>query len=307
MAVPTTVICGALGVGKTTAIRALFAHRPRAERWAVLVNEFGRVGLDGAILEAGGVEVREIAGGCICCTSGPMLRIALVRLLREQKPDRLLIEPTGLAHPASILDLLRSPGVREAVAVRATIGIVDPRAFLVRRHEPLYADQVLAADVLVGGWADLADDDVLDRFRGQARTLWPPPQVVATVAHGALDPAWLDLEPSPRHLIRVAHPEPEVAEHGWIWPPEVTFAVEPLQETLQRLVRPGDLLPLGVERLKGIFHTGRGWLLCQATPDRIGFEPIGWRRDSRVEVIAKGPVADWAPVEAALQAALKQG
>ena len=117
-AVPTTIVTGFLGVGKTTAILDLLARRPAGARWAVLVNEFGQVGLDGAILPSeGGVVVREIAGGCVCCTAGPQLGVAINRLLREHRPDRLILEPTGLASPASILDLLRGPSYRTAVFV----------------------------------------------------------------------------------------------------------------------------------------------------------------------------------------------
>ena len=82
--VPTNLISGFLGVGKTTAIRHLLANKPANERWAVLVNEFGEIGIDGATLASDdGVDIREVAGGCVCCTSGPMLRVALTRLLRQ--------------------------------------------------------------------------------------------------------------------------------------------------------------------------------------------------------------------------------
>jgi len=79
--ISTTLITGFLGVGKTTAIRHLLANKPAGQRWAVLVNEFGEIGIDGAVLsDESGVTVREIAGGCICCSQGPTLRVALTRL-----------------------------------------------------------------------------------------------------------------------------------------------------------------------------------------------------------------------------------
>lgn len=300
--VPTTIVSGGLGVGKTTAILSLFRHRPPGARWAVLVNEFGRVGIDGAVLssEGDGLEVREIAGGCICCTANLPLRVGLVRLIREVRPDHLFVEPTGLAHPASIVDVVRTPGLREAVALRATITIVDPRRFVAGLSDPLYTDQVRAADVLVGSWADLAPPDVLARFESEARALYPPPLVVATTSHGELDPAWLALEPSPRGMLRTDVPEAETPETGFVWPPERRFAMDGLQELLQALVRPGDLLPNGVLRLKGVFHTDRGYLLVHATPDAVRFEPIGWRRDSRVAIVAD-PIPDAERIAAAFE------
>ena len=85
-AVPTNIITGFLGVGKTSAILHLLRYKPDNERWAVLVNEFGEIGVDGSLLqgrhaEANGVFVREVPGGCMCCTAGLPMQIALNQLL----------------------------------------------------------------------------------------------------------------------------------------------------------------------------------------------------------------------------------
>ena len=87
-AVPTNIITGFLGVGKTSAILHLLRHKPDDERWAVLVNEFGEIGVDGSLLqgrhaEATGVFVREVPGGCMCCTAGLPMQIALNQLDRK--------------------------------------------------------------------------------------------------------------------------------------------------------------------------------------------------------------------------------
>lgn len=298
-AVPTTIVTGFLGVGKTTAILDALARRPAGERWAVLVNEFGQVGLDGAILSSeGGVVVREIAGGCVCCTAGPQLGVAINRLLREHRPDRLLIEPTGLAAPASILDLLRTPSFRTAIALRAVITLVDAARFLRPNglQDDVFLSQVEVADVLVANRADQTAPDLLDAFRAKAATLWPPKQVVAVTEHGRLDPAWLDLEPSPRARFSAAPPSslvstaphagPDVASEGWIFAPEVVFPGPATRRLLQQLVRPGPALPQGVLRLKAILHTDQGWWLVQATDRELTITPSMHRRDSRIEVLA---------------------
>ena len=100
--VPTTIVTGALASGKTSLIAALLRSKPPGEEWAVLVNEFGAAGLDGALLEGehqqgggGGVRVRQLAGGCLCCALSNMTPLAIAQLLRAVKPDRLLIEPSG--------------------------------------------------------------------------------------------------------------------------------------------------------------------------------------------------------------------
>ena len=94
--IPTNIITGFLGVGKTTAITHLLKNKPEGERWAVLVNEFGEIGIDGSLIagndsEQSGVFIREVPGGCMCCTAGLPMQMALTMLLAKAKPDRLLI------------------------------------------------------------------------------------------------------------------------------------------------------------------------------------------------------------------------
>ena len=109
--VPTNIITGFLGVGKTTVIQKLLSQKPLEERWAVLVNEFGEVGIDSNLFSSeegqkNGVTSRQVPGGCMCCTNGLPMQMALNLLLKESKPHRLLIEPTGLGHPKEVLAIL---------------------------------------------------------------------------------------------------------------------------------------------------------------------------------------------------------
>ncbi len=104
--IPCTIVTGPLSVGKTSFISRLLALKAPDERWAVLVNEFGALGIDGALVSGGaagqpGVVVRELAGGCLCCQAAGVLVPAIAQLLRQARnPARLLIEPSGLGHPA---------------------------------------------------------------------------------------------------------------------------------------------------------------------------------------------------------------
>lgn len=127
----TNLITGFLGSGKTTSILHLLAHKDPNEKWAVLVNEFGEVGIDGALLADSGALLKEIPGGCMCCVNGLPMQVGLNTLLRQGKPDRLLIEPTGLGHPKQILDLLTAPVYEPWIDLRATLCILDPRLLLV--------------------------------------------------------------------------------------------------------------------------------------------------------------------------------
>lgn len=95
--ISTHLIGGPLGAGKTSLIRSLLAQKPAGERWAVLVNEFGEIGLDAALLatDVDGVAIGEVAGGCLCCVNGVPFQVGLGRLLRRARPDRLFIDPPG--------------------------------------------------------------------------------------------------------------------------------------------------------------------------------------------------------------------
>jgi len=305
MTVPVNILTGFLGVGKTTAILNAFRFRPADERWAVLVNEFGEVGIDGATLEAsGGYIVKEIAGGCICCTAGPLLRVAMARLLREERPDRLFIEPTGLAHPAAIVDMLRSPGIKMAVSPRALIGLVNPSHFVqarYRKHET-YDDQLHMADLLIANHWDTSSEDDRATFLEQARAWFPPKLGVYTTSMGQMAREWLDVEPRIRDIQETLNPHvsPDVSTKGWVFPTEYVFDRMDLMDFLQQLVRPQMILNCDVLRIKGVFRTKRVWLLLNGGPETLTVKAINYRRDSRFEVIVDGPEPDWSLVENAL-------
>lgn len=130
--IPMDPIAGPLRVAKTTTFNDLLEHRPAGERWAVLVNEYGLVGLDAAMTECSdqlggrpGVQVREVAGDCICCSAGLMFEMSLVPLL-QRRPDRLMIELAWFAAFSEILDTLEREGIRESVHVRSVVCLLEP-------------------------------------------------------------------------------------------------------------------------------------------------------------------------------------
>ena len=142
--IPTNIITGFLGVGKTTLIRALLKNKPADQRWAVLVNEFGEVGIDGALYEADDIAVKEVAGGCMCCSVGLPSRVALNKLIKTHNPDRILIEPTGLAHPKQVLEMFSGTEYEDVLDMRAVICLVDPWSLSQDkfRELPAFIDQI---------------------------------------------------------------------------------------------------------------------------------------------------------------------
>ena len=149
--IPTNVITGFLGVGKTTFIKLLLASKPEGETWAVLVNEFGEIGIDGALLSGGGesIEIREVAGGCLCCAASVPMQVAVNQLIAKAKPDRLLIEPTGLGHPKEVIKLLSQPHYQHVIALKSTVCLVDARKISDERYRThdIFNQQLAVADL----------------------------------------------------------------------------------------------------------------------------------------------------------------
>ena len=156
-AVPTNIITGFLGAGKTSAILHLLKSKPEDERWAVLVNEFGEIGIDGSLFsgqhnENSGVFIREVPGGCMCCAAGLPMQIALNQLLTRAKPDRLLIEPTGLGHPTEVLQVLTSEYYFDVLSIEKIITLVDARNLADRNYTEhlTFNQQIANSDVIEG-------------------------------------------------------------------------------------------------------------------------------------------------------------
>lgn len=218
--VPCTVVTGFLGAGKTTLIRHVLENAG-GRRLAILVNEFGDIGVDGEILRSCGIEscpeenVVELANGCICCTVADDFVPALDRILAiEPRVDHILIETSGLALPKPLVQAFQWPGVKERVTVDGVIAVVDGPALAEGRvatdlaalaaqraadpsldHddpvEEVFEDQVACADLVVLTKGDLLDAAGLETARARvAKHLTRAVKIVAG-SHGRIDPAAL--------------------------------------------------------------------------------------------------------------------
>ena len=203
------IITGFLGVGKTTAIMHLLKNKPDNEQWAVLVNEFGEVGIDQSLItnltnassstQSQELLIKEIPGGCMCCVNGVPTRVALNALL-QQKPDRLLIEPTGLGHPDEIIELLTSEDYCEVVDLRASLTLVDPTKIHIAKYQehPVYQSQLAIADALVATKTDLAEPGLQTAFDEWVARLRVEHKIAAHcvtywISRGQLETEWLDM------------------------------------------------------------------------------------------------------------------
>lgn len=292
---PVNLITGMLGAGKTTLIRQLLGHAAD-ERWAVLVNEFGEVGLDGDWLAASGAQVREVAGGCMGCTAAVALRVTLNRLIRETRPTRLLIEPSGLGHPAELLRLLRDPVYQGVLDLGATLCLIDPRRLGDARfaQSPLWLQQLACADVLVGTRADLWDAAAEQHW--QALCAQHPQLPAVRSAHRGLDAAWLAAPRRPAAsapVFTLSAPLTRWDACGW----QLPSGWQVTETALRRW-----LASFSWERIKGeLAAVGcAGWRL-DAVAGEITLLPLEYRPASRIQVIVSG-TCDWPARQQALLA-----
>lgn len=297
--IPTHLIGGPLGAGKTSLIRHLLAHKPAHERWAVLINEFGQIGLDQALLTGAasdGVSLSEIPGGCLCCVGGAPLRVGLARLLRQARPDRLLIEPSGLGHPAELLRQLSEPPWRGVLALQPPVLVLDAAALAAGQALPQSQQAMLAeAGLLLLNKAEGLDEAARALLQAQlpARPLrWTnqarldfaelpgcSAQVgsAADIPLPAVAPALPVLWPDPRQPVCEVQAQAEGWSIGWRFHPSQVFDLQRVQAWLASLPW---------RRAKLVLHGADGWLAANALEGAaLHWQPSAWRRDSRLELI----------------------
>jgi cobalamin biosynthesis protein CobW len=215
--VPCSIITGFLGAGKTTLVRHVLQNA-NGRRLAVIVNEFGDVGIDGEILKGCGIEtcsedrIVELSNGCICCTVADDFVPALESLLAlEQPPQHILIETSGLALPKPLVQAFNWPAIASRVTVDGVITVVDGAAVAAGRFaddpaalkaqqaqdpsldhdnplEEVYEDQLLCADLIVLNKADLLTDEERMRVVAEIKAAIPRAVKVVTSEGAKLDP-----------------------------------------------------------------------------------------------------------------------
>ena len=214
--IPATVITGFLGAGKTTLIRNLLENAG-GRRIALIINEFGDLGVDGDLLKGCGIEtcteddVVELTNGCICCTVADDFLPAIEKLLaRPGKLDHIVIETSGLALPQPLVAAFNWPEVKARVTVDGVITVIDASAVAAGRFaddedsiaaqraadasldhdnplEELFEDQIRAADLVVLNKADLVDEAAMEGVRAAvANAAGDRPVKAITAANGTL-------------------------------------------------------------------------------------------------------------------------
>ena len=218
--IPVTVITGFLGAGKTTLVRHLLGHA-KGKRIALIINEFGDLGVDKEVLAAVGHEtcreedMIELSNGCICCTVAEDFIPTMETLLgREDRPDAIIIETSGLALPQPLIRAFNWPEIKSAVTVDAVVTVVDAAALSEGRFAAdeaavarqrasdqmldhatplgeLFKDQLVAADLVVVNKSDLVADRALDDVEARLRVEMRPGTGMIRARNGHVDIAAL--------------------------------------------------------------------------------------------------------------------
>lgn len=318
--IPTNIITGFLGVGKTTAIRHLLANKPQDERWSVLVNEFGEIGIDGALLQDTNAQIKEVPGGCICCVADLPMKMALNMIIAKTQPDRILIEPTGLGHPADIIGSLVGDNYSSLLDLRATITLVDPRKLQDTRYteHEIFQDQIAVADVLIANKSDLLNEEDRQAFLQLVQTTNPPKQAWDFVSQGQIDLSLLDITRKPfsalhpdhhknklskqdaynpkiqlpegEDFIRRENSNLEFSSCGWLFKADFVFDFNSLF---------GWMAGLNLLRAKAVMNTNQGIYMFNADNGVLSVNPAMIDQedltDSRLELINDQPmpVADY--------------
>ena len=338
--IPATVITGFLGAGKTSMIRHLLANA-KGRRLALVINEFGDIGVDAEIVRGCAIEgcaeddIVELANGCICCTVADDFLPAIETLLdRDEPPDHIVIETSGLALPKPLVKAFGWPSVRTRVTVDGVVAVVDapayaaglfatdPGAVQVQREvddaldhesplEELLEEQLACADLVVLNKADLVDEAEMRRIGDEIGGLLRPAVKHVSAREGAVDPAVLlgleaaaedDLDSRPSHL-------DDAGEHDH--DDFTTFSVElgEIDSPPRLAARLAEIIGAhGILRIKGFAAVaGKDMrLLVQAVGERVRhYYDRDWRegepRRSRLVVIGETGL-DEARIREALRA-----
>ena len=318
--IPTNIITGFLGVGKTSSILHLLKHKPENERWAVLVNEFGEIGIDGSLMqgqysENSGVFIQEVPGGCMCCAAGLPMQVALNQLLAKAKPDRLLIEPTGLGHPIEIIQILSDKFYQQLLKVEKILTLVDARNLSDSRYteHDTFNQQISIADIVVGNKHDLYQGDELAALERYVKKIVESNITVSFTEQGRIDPQWLkgetaavarhahhhhhsfnqsDLNPLDLNIMDIPEEGYVKAENdgegfssiGWRFDSNKVFNRKKLHVFLTGL---------NAERMKAVFITEQGIFGYNLTSDALTEIELDEAMESRVEIIAYDREPQW--------------
>ena len=303
------LLSGFLGSGKTTLLKQILSWEADLSNSVVLVNEFGDIGIDGALLKDSGSDVIELTSGCICCTLSADLKRSLEDIWNRFRPRRIFIESSGVADPAAIVTALREPLLMRSMQIGKVITVLDADFWEAREvFGPLFYSQLEMADLILLNKIDTQEKEKIPQYLKEIHEVLPHTQVVPTIRCN-IDPEtlWTDatagkrFERKPTHVFKELLLEGEVShgsEHGIDAGNFVTFSFRDRRAIDEsRFKQFVAELPWELFRMKGPvrfkentilvnFVGGRSeWVPWEGDPEtRLAF--VGWDVDG-VEILLK--------------------
>jgi G3E family GTPase len=310
------LLFGFLGSGKTTLARRILEERSGDKRMAVIVNEFGSVGIDGAILEGRNVDMVELTSGCLCCTLKGSLLNAVEELHEASGAEQIVIEATGVAQPEEMMETFSDPSFRTKLDMGPMVTVIDAPKYT-RLREMLgefYTAQVENADVLVLNKIDLASAAELEAVREEVTGLNPAARVLFTehcdlevepLLEGETSQAMARFAAGPGGRARDEHHHHDHDHGGHRHAPAESFVLDAGGDAARgALERFFAELPDGVWRVKGFTRVDGGPVLVQYTMGRLDIIAAEPRANHHLVFIGKD--LDQAGLAARLAAALGQ-
>ena len=169
--IKVTIFSGFLGAGKTTLIRKLLSEVYNSERVVLIENEFGTVSIDSEFLRSTNVEIRDISSGCICCSLVGDFKDAIIEIAEKYSPDRILIEPSGVAKLSDIINSIKD--LSERIRLDGTLTIVDGKKYdlYIKNYKEFYADQIANADCVMLSHTDECNEEKMNDLTHKIRKL----------------------------------------------------------------------------------------------------------------------------------------
>jgi G3E family GTPase len=308
-----------LGSGKTTLLKRILSWETDLSGTVVLVNEFGNIGIDGALLKGAGTDVIELTSGCICCTLKRELAVSLADIWKRFQPERILLEATGVAEPDAVAEVLEDIDLQQKMQIQKIVTVLDIRYWINReKFGPFFMNQAKQADLILLNKVDTVSESEVSNALEEMHVEIPCCRVVPT-HHCAIDsetlwaggftktpgieltpffrPVSLSADDSKQTLptksfVTINQDQPAV-ENGYV---QFSFSANrPIDQNCLKLLL--TELPWTLFRIKGPVQFPDGTLLLNYVAGRIDWENwigapetklvfVGWQVDGE-EVLAQ--------------------
>jgi G3E family GTPase len=308
--ISVNIITGFLGSGKTTVICNLLQNKSANEKWAVIINEFGEVGIDTTTLNdqaSAGDNIVEVAGGCICCTSKDYFEAHLREIIDGKSPDRIIVEPTGLGGIQMVKEIIAQ---FPELTVGLIICLVDVRGEGIERlrMNQIYLSQIRDSDIIAISKCDIENSEK----KSKALLEWikkefQPKPIYTCIEKGKLDLKLLSLNSDEGetvedelgiNILRPYEKEDAFEQNSFTYPAKQVFELK----TIERIFSNSEY----IIRAKGYLNIGKSWILFNAVMGEFNYTTVTEKDENKIVLItAKSTTKrDIPDTGAMLQAAL---